>query len=167
MIKILSVITLVLCLAAFAPHASAAPTSNLLTVPLVGTGSVNGTPGTFNGAFNLTGFAVQNGQVVANGVLSGIITTATGATSILTNVTTTVTSPAATACNILHLVLGPINLNLLGLTLTTNTIVVDLTAVPGPGNLLGNLLCDVANLLNNPSQLADTLNHILNILRGL
>ena len=47
----------------------------------------------------------------------------------------------------LHLVLGPINLDLLGLEVTTKQIILDITAVPGPGNLVGDLLCDVANLL--------------------
>ena len=43
----------------------------------------------------------------------------------------------------------------------------DITAVPGAGNLLGNLLCSVANLLNNPGALAQLLNQILAILQGL
>ena len=55
--------------------------------------------------------------------------------------------PAGT-CPILHLDLGPLNLNLLGLTVHLNEVVLDITAVSGPGNLLGNLLCSVANLLN-------------------
>ena len=55
---------------------------------------------------------------------------------------------AAAACPILHLVIGPITLDLLGLSVTTNQIVLDITAIPGAGNLLGNLLCDIAGLLN-------------------
>jgi hypothetical protein len=35
------------------------------------------------------------------------------------------------------------------------------------GNLLGNRLCSVANLLNNPSALAQLLHQILGILQGL
>ena len=52
------------------------------------------------------------------------------------------------ACQVLNLVLGPINLNLLGLVVRTNQINVRIDAVPGAGNLLGNLLCAVTNLLN-------------------
>jgi hypothetical protein len=52
-------------------------------------------------------------------------------------------------CTILHLDIQPIFLNLLGLQLTTSEITLDLTAVRGPGNLLGNLLCAVAGLLDN------------------
>jgi hypothetical protein len=54
-------------------------------------------------------------------------------------------------CTILHLDLGPIFLDLLGLQVTTNEIVLDITAVAGPGNLLGNLLCSLVHLLDqNP-----------------
>jgi len=58
------------------------------------------------------------------------------------------------ACPILHLELGPVNLNLLGLLVQLDNcnngpVTVDITAVPGPGNLLGNLLCGLANLLND------------------
>ena len=164
MSKIITVCALVLCLAAFAPVASAAPTSNSLAIPVTGTG----TAGTLNGILNLTGFTVQNGSVVATGILTGTVTSASGVvTSILQTVTAAVTLPNGGACNILSLTLGPINLNLLGLQITTNQIVVNITAISGPGNLLGNLLCDVANLLNNPNQLANLLNQVVGILRGL
>lgn len=42
----------------------------------------------------------------------------------------------------------PIFLDLLGLELETDTIELDLTAVAGAGNLLGDLLCAVAGLLD-------------------
>jgi hypothetical protein len=70
-------------------------------------------------------------------------------------------------CDILHLELGPIDLNLLGLVVHVDKIVVDIDAQSGPGNLLGNLLCAVANLLNanGPvSTLANLLNQILALL---
>jgi len=51
-------------------------------------------------------------------------------------------------CPILHLDLGPLNLHLLGLNVHLNRVILDITATSGPGNLLGNLLCSVANLLN-------------------
>jgi hypothetical protein len=82
--------------------------------------------------------------------------------------------PAATSmatCSILHLVLGPLDLNLLGLAVHLNRVVLDITAQSGPGNLLGNLLCAVANLLNGTSptlgdllNLANLLNRIIGIL---
>jgi hypothetical protein len=76
----------------------------------------------------------------------------------------------AAACDILNLVLGPLDLNILGLQIDLNRVVLDITAVPGPGNLLGNLLCAVAGLLdggllgNLLGQLGDILNQILGAL---
>jgi hypothetical protein len=67
-------------------------------------------------------------------------------------------------CEILHLDIGPISLDLLGLNVDLSRIVLDITAEAGAGNLLGNLLCSVANLLNDPSGLAKLLNQILALL---
>ena len=49
---------------------------------------------------------------------------------------------------ILSLVLGPINLNLLGLSVRTNQINLRIDAVQGAGNLLGNLLCGITGILD-------------------
>ena len=71
------------------------------------------------------------------------------------------------ACDILHLVLGPLDLNLLGLRVQLNQVVLDITAVPGAGNLLGNLLCAIVGLLDGPGPLArlvGLLNELLAIL---
>jgi len=74
------------------------------------------------------------------------------------------------ACNILNLVLGPLHLNLLGLVIDLNKVVLNITAQPGPGNLLGNLLCAVAGLLDGTplagqlAQISALLNSILAIL---
>jgi hypothetical protein len=51
-------------------------------------------------------------------------------------------------CRILDLDLGPLDLDLLGLRVQLNRIELDIFAEPGPGNLLGNLLCAVAGLLD-------------------
>jgi len=64
------------------------------------------------------------------------------------------------SCTILHLVLGPLDLNLLGLMVHLDQVVLDITAQSGPGNLLGNLLCAVAHLLDGTSP---TLQQILNL----
>jgi hypothetical protein len=73
--------------------------------------------------------------------------------------------PIPNACEILNLVLGPIRLDLLGLVVRTNRINVRIDAVPGPGNLLGNLLCAITGLLDpqaaSARQLAPGLNAIL------
>jgi hypothetical protein len=66
------------------------------------------------------------------------------------------------------LTLGPLDLNLLGLMVHLNQVVLNITAQPGPGNLLGNLLCSVANLLNggNLSNLLTQLTGLLNQILG-
>jgi hypothetical protein len=51
-------------------------------------------------------------------------------------------------CPILELEIQPIFLDLLGLQVETETIALDITAIAGEGNLLGNLLCAVAGLLD-------------------
>jgi hypothetical protein len=71
------------------------------------------------------------------------------------------------ACDILHLVLGPLDLDLLGLRIQLNQVVLDITAVPGAGNLLGNLLCAIVGLLDPPGALGELialLNRLLDIL---
>lgn len=156
-------------------------------IPVSGSVS-SGAGGSFAGTFSVTKFALQSGQVVALGTLAGTLTDGSGTTlGNLSNVAASApvvlpsatssgagAAPAATtqattaSCQILHLVLGPLNLNLLGLVISIpNPIVIDITAVPGPGNLLGNLLCAIANLLNGGSlstllqQLVTALNNLL------
>jgi hypothetical protein len=132
-----------------------------ISIPVVGT-VVGG--GGFSGVLNITSFAVQNGQVVAVGTVSGVVTNAAGiATSALSGFRVPVTIPTAT-CDILHLDLGPIALDILGLQVNLSRVILDITAQAGAGNLLGNLLCAVAGLLDNPTGLAKILNDILALL---
>ncbi len=72
----------------------------------------------------------------------------------------------AASCPILTLDIGAIHLDLLGLVVNLSPIHLDITAVPGAGNLLGNLLCSLAGLLDpTPSSLlADFLNQLLALL---
>ena len=78
----------------------------------------------------------------------------------------------AIACDVLNLDLGPLHLDLLGLVVDLAPVVLDITAVPGPGNLLGNLLCAVVSLLDFPAllgvigQILDAINQILGGLGG-
>jgi hypothetical protein len=74
------------------------------------------------------------------------------------------------ACAILHLELGPLNLNLLGLEVILDDcsggpVTVDITAERGRGNLLGNLLCGLLGdgLISLGSTLQAILNQILAI----
>jgi hypothetical protein len=53
------------------------------------------------------------------------------------------------SCQILFLEIGPIFLDLLGLIVEVpNPIVVEVRAEPGPGQLLGNLLCAILGILD-------------------
>ena len=52
-------------------------------------------------------------------------------------------------CEILDLDIGRIHLDLLGLVVNIEPIHINVTAVPGAGNLLGNLLCALVGLLDN------------------
>jgi len=148
-----------------APLAAAAPAAQQqpqLSIPIVGSGPA----GAFSGVFQLQRFAVQDGAVVAVGMLTGTVTTATG---VVGSVARAITLPVAigdATCEILHLDLGPLHLNLLGLEIDLSRIVLDITAQAGAGNLLGNLLCAVAGLLDNPGGLARLLNQILGALLG-
>jgi hypothetical protein len=74
-------------------------------------------------------------------------------------------------CPILNLVLGPLDLNLLGLHVTLNEVNLVIEAIAGAGALLGNLLCAIAGLLDPGGtltgllgQLAGLLNQIIGIL---
>lgn len=131
-----------------------------LVVPITGSGS----GGSFVGTYTLSRFVATDSGVAAVGTLSGTLTTAAGdTTGILRNITLPAAVTQAT-CEILHLDLGPLTLDLLGLQIDLSQIVLDVTAQPGAGNLLGNLLCSVAGLLDNPSGLAKLLNQILSVL---
>jgi hypothetical protein len=67
-------------------------------------------------------------------------------------------------CDILFLDLGPINLDVLGLVVDLSDVQLDIFAVPGAGNLLGNLLCAVAGLLDGPGLIGGIGNAIDNLL---
>ena len=139
-----------------------------------------GRNGVVSGTFKPQRFVQDNGRLMALGRLTATLTRANG------NVVGTEsmrvklpvrsaegtslarTSERAAACDILSLVLGPLDLDILGLRVQLNRVVLNIDAEPGPGNLLGNLLCAVAGLLDNNgvlTQVRQILNSILAILR--
>ncbi len=149
--------------------------SSLQSAPVTGTAH-NGKQ--FSGRYKLTRFVNRAGHTYAVGTLTGKvgkrsikpktlampIGVARGAGGILG--ANKVASAAAT-CPVLHLNLGPLNLNLLGLKVHLNQVILNIDAQSGPGLLLGNLLCGVANLLNtSPLPTAQTTG-LLNILQQL
>lgn len=146
--------------------------------------------GTFVGNIEIRRITLDEatGQFIITGLLQGKATPSGGtAKQVTQNFTTTAiigdggASAAANAvvvqqqelvCEVLNLDLGPLHLNVLGLVVDLAPVVLDITAVPGPGNLLGNLLCAVVSLLDFPallgviSQLLDVINQILGGLGG-
>ena len=109
----------------------------------------------------------SNGQLVGHATRHDLVLPITARAAHMGRTATPAAAQAS--CNILHLVLGPLDLNLLGLTVHLNTVVLDITAISGPGNLLGNLLCAIAGLLdgglNAPlAQIVALLNAILALL---
>lgn len=105
--------------------------------------------------------------MTAIGSLTGTLTDSLGNVvgTITQSIALPVTNITAT-CDILHLELGPLDLNLLGLVVHLDKIVLDIDAQAG-GGLLGDLLCSLANLLNGSatlSAIARLLNNILRIL---
>lgn len=149
--------------------ASAAPQrANLLeNIPVTGTLADGGT---FEGVLSVTNLAYEDGQLLASGTLSG---TATSATGTVTEITQSFTDVVANLfsdggeCDILFLEIGPIFLDLLGLQVDLSQIVLDIDAVRGAGNLLGNLLCALVGLLDQGGPLAgiqgllDQINNLL------
>jgi len=132
-----------------------------VTVPVTGTTNKGGK---FTGAFNIKQFSVVNNQIVAVGTLTGTIQTGAGNVigTVLRTISMIVSFPGA-SCDILHLELGPLDLDLLGLVVHLDKVVLDIDAEPA-GGLLGSLLCAVANLLNINGPLADIANLLNQIL---
>lgn len=148
---------------------AAPPTSNAnLTVPITGTATnALGQTVTFAGQFALQRFTVVNGRLAAVGQLTGTLTNTV--TGVVQNVSQQITLPIAgtqATCQILDLTLGPLDLNLLGLVVHLDQVHLEITAESGPGNLLGNLLCGIAGLLDSGAG-ANTLATILNRLLSL
>ena len=141
-----------------------------------------GNGGTVTGTFTPRHFKTVGTQLVAVGKLKGELTRANGNT--VGDFTQRVVMPVATAgglplpvptlregratCPILRLVLAPLDLDLLGLQVHLDRVVLNIIAESGAGNLLGNLLCAVAGLLDSPgllTQVGQILDSILAILR--
>jgi len=157
--------------ATIAPAASAAPPINA-TAPstLNVTGVIDQvTGGTFTGTVSNLQFVNQNGNLAVTGLLTGTLKNAVGTVlGTVTNVPVTLPvggAQAGNSCQILDLVLGPLDLNLLGLVVHLDTVHLNITAVRGPGNLLGNLLCGLAGALDGGGGggLANLLNKLLGL----
>jgi hypothetical protein len=127
--------------------------------------ATNGTPVT--GVVDVNRFVAQaDGTLAAVGTAT-VTNPATGQ-SATQAVTLLVDLAASTgSCQILDLVLGPLDLDLLGLVIHLDQVHLNITAQQGPGNLLGNLLCAVAGLLDGPGGLTNLLNGITALLNQI
>jgi hypothetical protein len=124
--------------------------------------------GTAEGDRKVTGkfvpltFSKRNGKVFVRGLVQGVIHNDNGTTRtfhVMRKVrvkeingepaTTAMRASAAAAeCDVLNLVLAPLDLDLLGLQVHLDRVVLNIVAVSGAGKLLGNLLCAVVGLLD-------------------
>lgn len=131
------------------------------TIPVTGT-LANGTA--FTGSLSNLSTHVVNGVLQLTGTITGTGLPAGG---------TTFTAPIQSvqtsgSCTVLTLNLGPLHLDLLGLVVDLAPVNLNITAVPGPGNLLGNLVCAVAHLLDSSGSPLSGLSALLNrLLTGL
>jgi hypothetical protein len=152
---------------AVSPVASAAPPSATAPTSLNMAGTIAG-GGTFAGTLTNLHFVNTNGVLGLAGNLTGTLTNALGNTiGTVTNMPITLPVGGAAAngtCTILDLTLGPLHLNLLGLVVDLNQVHLTITGQTGNGQLLGNLLCGLANVLNGGGGgLANILNNLLGI----
>jgi hypothetical protein len=147
-----------------AATATAAPPSAAVTVDI----SPSQAGGLLDGVFEITDIVVNDaGQLVAEGVFTGTVTIG-GVTQTITSAASVVLDAAQVtgACTILDLDLGPLHLDLLGLVIDLNDVHLDITAQPGSGKLLGNLLCAVAGLLDGGAS-ANAIQRLLDLINGL
>jgi hypothetical protein len=106
-------------------------------------------------------FVKRDGKVFVRGLVEGVVHNANGSTRTFAALRTLRVKSingtpvragkavnAKATCDILHLNLAPLDLDLLGLRVHLDRVVLDIVAVTGAGNLLGNLLCAVTGLLD-------------------
>lgn len=174
-----------------ATAATAAPNKDppALQVPIVGSASSGAA---FAGTLSILRFEARANQVVAIGIVRGTVAAGTAlvgaGTAVVGEVAlpvqVTAASQAAPAssssalvaqpqvapqqtatCTALNLNLGAVNLNVLGLLVTTQPIAIDLSGDSSAP--VGNLVCTALDLLNNVVGLVGILNQILGALTGL
>jgi hypothetical protein len=174
-LMLLTAVASLLALTVFAPVAQAVSPIDVEGKVLNKNGKV---VGTFSGTVsNIDVSYVKNKSydgLKVSGVLDGTVTRNSGEELPVTNEQFLTKAKAkvpgaggsgevttAATCQILDLDIGRIHLDLLGLVVDLAPIHLDITAVEGPGNLLGNLLCALVGILDPNQALADFLNNLL------
>jgi hypothetical protein len=141
-----------------------------------------GQNGTVDAVFKPKRFKVVGTQLMAIGKLQGELVRGNG--KVVDDFSQRVKLPVATAgglplpplpllregraatCDILRLDLAPLELDLLGLVVNLDRVLLTIVAESGAGNLLGNLLCAVTGLLDSAG-LAGVLGPVTQILNGI
>jgi hypothetical protein len=100
----------------------------------------------FEGVLSITEFAFEEDRLLASGTLTYGAEGVAEITQVFRRVPASLSSSGG-GCRILSADLGPIFLDILGLEVDLLAVELELRAQPGPENLLGNLLCVVATLL--------------------
>jgi|SoiMethySBSTD1v2_1073268.scaffolds.fasta_scaffold953854_2 hypothetical protein len=182
-IRTAALAALMVCAVSLGAAGTASAAQQPAETPLTKTVNVTGSKG-FKGTYAIKRFTTRNGKMYAVGTLQGTVRK-NGKTKRVKP--STVRMPASLAgagsgakasqvppipgaCTILNLSIAPINLNLLGLSVRTNQIDLRIDAVPGAGNLLGNLLCGITGILNPTGalgQLTGALNQLTAALNAI
>ncbi|PYN65281.1 MAG: hypothetical protein DMD93_21380 [Candidatus Rokuibacteriota bacterium] len=179
--SLLIVVTFVCVLdSAATTNAGAAKPAKLsaqLVVPL--TGTVAG-GGAFSGTFSIARFEVQQGKINAVGMIAGVVTGLAGPVGsvVLGPTALPVTAISGEAlpsgsgiitqqqagCEVLHLQIGGLTLDLLGLQVALSPVTLDIVGGSGP---LGSLICEIVALLENVVAVVGLLNQLLGLVGGL
>jgi hypothetical protein len=158
-----------------APSAQSATRAGSISTDINGT---NAAGQAVVGTFTVTSFKKVNNTIEAlgtfAGTVDGVATTDHGWAAVTSingtptgGASTAATAAAAGSCQILDLTLGPLHLDLLGLVVDLNQVHLTITAQQGSGNLLGNLLCAVAGLLDNNTGTGGGLSGLLQSITNL
>ena len=146
--------------------------SGPLQLPIAGSGA-------FAGTLSIQRFEPRGDHVVAIGIVTGSIpgvgTALVGEVALPVQVgpgsqgaaapNRLVAQQQAATCQALHLEIGAVNLNVLGLQVMTQPIVIDLSGDSSAP--VGNLVCTILQTLNNVVGLVGLLNQLLGALTGL
>jgi hypothetical protein len=162
-IRTAALTALTVCAVSLGAAGTASAAQEPAETPLTRAVAVTGTKG-FKGTYTIDRFASRGGKLVAYGTLEGtmrkggktrrvsrknvVMPASVSGAGPSSGASASQVPPIPGACQILNLVLGPVTLDLLGLVVRTNRINVRIDAVPGAGNLLGNLLCALTGILN-------------------
>jgi hypothetical protein len=185
MIAVVVTATMALVSGGTATSASQAPAAAVSKAPVAHTGQgaltsrIRGTTANdraVTGKFVPLKFSKRDGKVFVRGLVMGVVHNEDGSTRTFgvmrklrvksINGEPATSGARGASCDVLHLVLGPLDLDLLGLQVHLDRVVLNIVAQSGAGNLLGNLLCAVVGLLDGGldgvlGRLVNLLNRIL------